>query len=118
MQKFVMNYCKRENPQYDWKRFKKATPPEPTTGDHPRCRLAYHHHPFTFVGFDYFGPFSVTTGRQYQNRYVALFTCLRTRDVHLEVAANLTADSAVLALRRMIARRGCPTEIYSDNGTN
>ncbi|GBP89421.1 hypothetical protein EVAR_89129_1 [Eumeta japonica] len=56
--------------------------------------------------------------RQHQKSYVALFTCLTTRDVHLEIAANLTTDSAVLALRRMIARRGYPNKIYSDNGTN
>ncbi|XP_073956571.1 uncharacterized protein [Choristoneura fumiferana] len=33
-------------------------------------------------------------------------------------AAWLSGDSAVMALRRMIARRGCPTELWSDNGTN
>ncbi|XP_047038616.1 uncharacterized protein LOC124643643 [Helicoverpa zea] len=55
---------------------------------------------------------------QHHKRYVALFTCLTTRAVHLEIAHSLSADSAVLALRRFAARRGCPTEIYSDNGTN
>ncbi|KAA5552963.1 transposase family protein, partial [Pseudomonas aeruginosa] len=60
----------------------------------------------------------VTTGRSTQKHYVAIFTCLTTRAVHLEPAASLSTDSAVMALRRMIARRGAPTEIWSDNGTN
>ena len=99
-------------------RIRRNRPPEPPTGNHPRCRLAHHHRPFTYVGVDYFGPLMVTVGRSTQKRYGALFTCLTTRAVHLELAGSLSTDSAVMALRRMIARRGCPTEIWSDNGTN
>lgn len=82
------------------------------------CRLAHHKRPFTYTGVDYFGPVTVTVGRTNQKRYVAIFTCLTTRAIHLEIAASLSTDSAIMALRRMIARRGCPTEIWSDNGTN
>lgn len=99
-------------------RIKKAVPAEPPTGDHPHSRLAHHCRPFTYTGLDYFGPLTVTVGRSRQKRYVALFTCLTTRAVHLEIAGSLSTDSAILALRRFIARRGSPTEIYSDNGTN
>ena len=99
-------------------RIRKAQPPQPSTGDHPKSRLAHHRRPFTYTGLDYFGPLTVTAGRQHVKRYVALFTCLTTRAVHLEIATSLTADSAILALRRFAARRGCPSEIYSDNGTN
>lgn len=99
-------------------RMKTQVPPHPRTGDLPSCRLAHHKRPFTFTGVDYFGPLSVTVGRTRQKRYVAIFTCLTTRAIHLEVAGSLSADSAVMAVRRLIARRGCPTEIWSDNGTN
>nr|XP_037875890.1 uncharacterized protein LOC119630457 [Bombyx mori] len=99
-------------------RIRKDTPPRPATGDHPPSRLAHHRRPFTYVGLDYFGPYQVTTGRSTQKHYVAIFTCLTTRAVHLEPAESLSTDSAVIALRRMIARRGAPTEIWSDNGTN
>ncbi|KAL0829301.1 hypothetical protein ABMA28_004105 [Loxostege sticticalis] len=99
-------------------RARRNTPPAPPTGDLPACRLAHHRRPFSYTGVDYFGPLTVTVGRSTQKRYVALFTCLTTRAVHLEVAESLTTDSAVMALRRMIARRGCPAEIWSDNGTN
>lgn len=96
----------------------RARPATPATGDHPITRLAHHQRPFTYVGLDYFGPYTVTVGRKHEKRYVALFTCLTTRAVHLEVAGSLSTDSAIMALRRMMARRGCPTEIHSDNGTN
>ena len=56
--------------------------------------------------------------RKQEKRYGCLFTCLVTRAVHLEVAKSLETDSFINALRRFIARRGPPSDIYSDNGTN
>ena len=38
--------------------------------------------------------------------------------MHLEVVHNLETDSFINAFLRFIARRGCPCEIWSDNGTN
>lgn len=99
-------------------RMKTQLPPYPRTGDLPSCRLAHHKRPFTYTGVDYFGPLTVTVGRTNQKRYVAIFTCLTTRAIHLEIATSLSTDSAVMALRRMMARRGSPTQIWSDNGTN
>lgn len=99
-------------------RMKTQAPPYPRTGNLPSCRLAHHRRPFTFTGLDYFGPLTVTVGRTHQKRYVAIFTCLTSRAIHLELANSLSTSSAVMALRRMVARRGCPTEIWSDNGTN
>lgn len=98
-------------------RIRKALPAPPPTGDLPEERLQHHHQPFSFVGLDYFGPLEVTVKRSREKRYVALFTCLVTRAIHLEVVGSLTADSAIMALRRLIARRGCPIKILSDNGT-
>lgn len=37
---------------------------------------------------------------------------------HQESQTNLLTDSFIMALRRFIARRGSPQEIYSDNGIN
>ncbi|XP_026325448.1 uncharacterized protein LOC113234358 [Hyposmocoma kahamanoa] len=96
----------------------RATPPQPSTGNHPPSRLAHHQRPFTYTGLDFFGPLQVTVGRTRQKRYGAIFTCLTTRAVHVEVAGDLSTDSAIMALRRFISRRGCPTELWSDQGTN
>ncbi|XP_048483865.1 uncharacterized protein LOC125489998 [Plutella xylostella] len=99
-------------------RIRKDSPPQPPTGDHPSSRLAHHCRPYTYTGLDYFGPLTVTVGRTRQKRYVALFTCLTTRAVHLELVDSLTTSSAVMALRRHMALYGTPTELWSDNGTN
>ncbi|XP_063386428.1 uncharacterized protein LOC134672453 [Cydia fagiglandana] len=86
-------------------------------GKHPTARLAHHQRPFSFVGLDYFGPILVSVGRRREKRYVALFTCLVIRAVHLEVVHSLSTDAAIMCLRRFISRRGTPHEIWSDNGT-
>ena len=74
--------------------------------------------PFTYTGVDYFGPFIIKEGRKEVKRYGALFTCLVSRTVHIEVASSLDSNSFILALRRFIARRGPVREMRSDNGTN
>ncbi|XP_068723837.1 uncharacterized protein [Montipora capricornis] len=74
--------------------------------------------PFSKVGVDFFGPLRVKYLRKQEKRYGCLFTCLVTRAIHLEVAFSLSTDSFIMCLRRFIARRGKPTVIYSDNGTN
>lgn len=38
--------------------------------------------------------------------------------MHLELAASLSTDDYILALKRFISRRGKPAEILSDNGKN
>ncbi|XP_028165136.1 uncharacterized protein LOC114356249 [Ostrinia furnacalis] len=90
----------------------------PPMGDLPEERLAHHQRPFTFTGIDYFGPVEVAIGRRKEKRWVALFTCMVTRAIHLEIVASLSADAAIMCLRRFIARRGTPSVIFSDNGTS
>ncbi|XP_055604397.1 uncharacterized protein LOC129752651 [Uranotaenia lowii] len=60
----------------------------------------------------------VSSRRSTVKRWVALFTCLTIRAVHLEVVHSLTTMSCKMAVRRFVGRRGSPVEIYSDNGTN
>ena len=96
----------------------RARPIVPQMGALPDGRVAAFVRPFTHCGVDYFGPMEVTVGRRHEKRYGVLFTCLTTRAVHLELARDLTTDSAIMAIRRMIGRRGHPGTMYSDNGTN
>ncbi|XP_065088325.1 uncharacterized protein LOC135709840 [Ochlerotatus camptorhynchus] len=74
-----------------WCKIQKVKPIVPRTVPLPRQRLAARVDPFSYVGIDYFGPLEVSIGRRKEKRWVALFTCLTVRAVHLEVAYNLTA---------------------------
>lgn len=86
--------------------------------DVPEERVVPDKAPFTDVGVDYFGPLEVRRGRTVLKRYGVIFTCLRSRAVHLEVAHSLDTDSCINAVRRFICRRGLLTSLRSDNGTN
>ena len=86
--------------------------------DLPADRLIPDEPPFTRVGVDYFGPIEVKCGRCTVKRYVALFTDLKVRAIHMEVVDSLTTDTCINALRRFIARRGQVKEIRPDNATN
>ncbi|XP_062539146.1 uncharacterized protein LOC134207439 [Armigeres subalbatus] len=96
----------------------KATPQAPMMAPLPTIRLTPFIRPFTHTGLDYFGPVLVKQGRGTVKRWIALFTCLSIRAVHLEVVHSLSTQSCVMAIRRFIARRGSPATFCSDNGTN
>ncbi|GBN62223.1 hypothetical protein AVEN_75346-1 [Araneus ventricosus] len=50
--------------------------------------------------------------------WILIITCAVYRAVHLDLLMSLSTDNFILALRRLIAHRGRPLTIYSDNGTN
>lgn len=99
-------------------RIKSARPVEPVMGQLPNDRLTPFVRPFTYTGLDYFGPIYVSIGRRREKRWVALFTCMTTRGIHLELAADLSTDSCILCIRNFVNIRGVPIRIRSDNGTN
>lgn len=78
--------------------------------------------PFTFTGCDFAGPFQIKVSESRKatttKGYVALFICLTTKAVHLEVAGDLSMAEYVMAFENFVARRGTPSEMYTDNGTN
>ena len=79
-------------------------------------------HPFNKVGVDYAGPFFVKHGHVRKptvvKAYACVFVSLSIKAVHLELVSNLTSDAFISCLRRFIARRGKPSLVMSDNGTN
>ena len=78
---------------------------------HPYLKPDLAHH---FVG-----PFVIKlTTKVTAERYLCLFTCASTRAVHLEIAYSLDTASFLNAFSRMVARRGKPEVMVSDNGTN
>ena len=85
--------------------------------DLPKDRIS-EEPPFSYCGIDMFGPFTVKDGRKEKKRYGALFTCLSSRAVHIEVSHSMTTDSFIMCLRRFIGRRGYVRVIRTDNGTN
>ncbi|XP_055585136.1 uncharacterized protein LOC129737987 [Uranotaenia lowii] len=101
-----------------WCKVYGSSPMQPMMAPLPKARLVAFQRPFTYVGLDYFGPILVRVGRSHVKRWVALFTCFTTRAIHLEVAHSLSTVSCKFCIRRFIARRGAPAEIYTDNGTN
>ncbi|XP_060084986.1 uncharacterized protein LOC132564348 [Ylistrum balloti] len=79
--------------------------------------------PFTYVGVDAFGPWSVTTrrtrgGAANSKRWAIMFSCLVARAVHVEVVEELSSASFINSLRRFMALRE-PVKVFrSDCGTN
>ena len=73
---------------------------------------------FTYCGVDMFGPLIINKGRKELKRYVAKFTCLASRAVHIEITNSVDTDSFILALRCFIARLDNIRRITSENGTN
>ena len=86
----------------------------------PASRLTLPLRAFERIGTDFAGPFFTKQGRgkSRMKRYLCLFTCLATRAVHLKMAYSLDTDSFINAFIRMTARRGTPSYVISDNGTN
>lgn len=70
---------------------------------------------FEIVGVDFAGPLIL---RGKGKEWICIFTCAVYRAVHFELASTLSTQGFLECLRRFIARRGRPRNIYSDNGTN
>ncbi len=108
MQQHLCKECKK------WK----AKPVIPKMADLPPARLRHQKPPFYSTGIDCFGPFQIKIGRWCKKRWGIIFKCLTTRCVHLDLLASIDTDSFLMALRRFVARRGKPCELFSDQGTN
>lgn len=78
--------------------------------------------PFSHTGVDYAGPFGITPyvgrGQKTTKHYVALFICLATKAIHLKDVDDCSTAGFIAALQRFASRRGLPSHMYSDNGTN
>ena len=74
--------------------------------------------PFSRTIVDAAGPFAVKVKRSTVKRYIIVYSCLIYRALHLEVVDDLSQDSFLCSFERFVARRGQPTLVRSDNGTN
>ena len=77
---------------------------------------------FEKVGIDYAGPFLIKYGMVRKptlvKAYVCIFVSLAVKAAHLEIVSDLTSEAFIATLRRFVARRGHPSLLWSDNGTN
>ena len=90
----------------------------PFMADLPESRAAYLQPPFSSCGVDLIGPTFIKQGRKHLKRWIVLFTCMTVRCVHLEIVESPDTDDFINSLRRFTNRRGCPTIMHSDCGTN
>lgn len=98
-----------------------AKPISQIMGDLPSSRI----NPcrvFEKVGIDFAGPISTKCQHARKSStfksYICLFICMCTKAVHLEVVSTLATSAFLAAFRRFVARRGYPSDVFSDNGTN
>ncbi|XP_025997375.2 uncharacterized protein LOC113005723 [Solenopsis invicta] len=77
---------------------------------------------FANVGVDFCGPFQLRESKRRNAKivksYAAIFVCLVTKAVHVEIAFDLSAEGFIHVLKRLIGRRSIPSNIFSDNATN
>lgn len=99
----------------------RATAPQPIMADLPSFRVRPCR-PFSNVGVDFAGPFQVKESRRKNAKaikgYLAVFVCTVIKSVHLEIVSDLSTDAFMASFNRFISRRGIPSNIYSDCGTN
>lgn len=77
---------------------------------------------FTHCGLDFAGPIQIKSSDQRNARmikaYICVFVCMYSKGAHLELVSSLSSAKFILALRRMMGRRGMISDIYCDQGTN
>ena len=98
-----------------------ARVPTQLMGELPKARVG-HSSPFERASVDYAGPINVRLtkirGKGTMKGYIAIFICMATRAVHIEVVEDYTSEAFIAAFHRFTARRGFCKELYSDQGTN
>ena len=87
----------------------------------PTCRTELQP-PFAKTGVVMAGPVTLREGATRKpvlfKAYLYIFVCIATKAVHIEVCRSLETEEFLAAFRRMSNRRGCPEEVWSDNGGN
>ena len=97
------------------KRFQAIACPPPRVENLPRDRTIGDR-AFQVIGIDYAGPIIYNQrGNKNGKAYILLYSCSLTRAVYLDHLPHQTSDEFIISLKRVIARRGQPTKIYSDN---
>lgn len=74
---------------------------------------------FSITGVDYAGPIEVVerykSVSSKRKAYIAIFVCMVTRAVHIDVVSDQTAMAFLMCYERFVYRRGHCDRLYSDN---
>lgn len=99
----------------------KAITPQPQMADLPGDRVNVAP-AFAKIGVDFCGPFHIRASKIKFEKiikvWISVFICLVTKAIHLELCTELTTENFLDAFTRFTSRRGTPTLVMSDNGTN
>ncbi|KAJ8735648.1 hypothetical protein PYW07_007268 [Mythimna separata] len=101
-------------------RFSVAEQP-PRMADLPADRVC-RARPFNGVATDFAGPYMVKSSllrnAKSVKTYFCVFVCVATKAVHVELVSSLSVEAFIAAFTRFVSRRGLPSLIRSDRGTN
>ena len=84
----------------------------------PSFRAEQGNASFSRSGVDFFGLIYVKHKRSRVKRWGCIFVYMSVPAVHIELAKSLNTDSSISTTQRFINRRGCPSLIVLDCGTN
>ncbi|XP_065664550.1 uncharacterized protein LOC136086196 [Hydra vulgaris] len=87
----------------------------PLTADLPKYRTKSKY-PFETIGLDFAGPIEYKVNKEcYKKSYIVLYTCATSRAIHLDLLKTMENEDFRRSIKEMIARRGTPALIISDN---
>ena len=106
--KKVIHKCNR------CKRFQVKPLPSPSVGNLPKDRTSGQV-PFQAIGVDYAGPIKYRHKKLEKKAYILLYSCSLTRAVYLDLLPDLSIEEFIRSFEGLVARRGRPRKVYSDN---
>ena len=107
----VVKHC------YGCKRSQAQPLRDPPPGDLPKSPTE-ESAPFDVIGVNFTGPVKyLGKCKTEEKAYVVIYPWCLTRGIFLEVLPNLETGEFIKTFKRLIARRGRPFLVYSDNGS-
>ena len=85
---------------------------QPKTSDLPFVRLEHIKPPFSSTRINLFRP--VMIKQRWARLWGALFRCVTTRAIHVEVVEGYDTNSFIGRFQRFVSRVGKPGDVYSD----
>lgn len=100
---------------YGYRRFQVRAAARPPPGNLPRDRTEGNR-AFQVVGVNFAGPIKYRVTQKKEGKaYIILYACSLRRALYLELSKSMETSEFLRSLKRLIARKGRPEKIYSDN---